>query len=78
MSLEELRKRVVTDRKVCGGMAVIRGTRIPIAIILDSLAANVPESEILAAYPHLTPEDIRAAIAYAAELSRETVWQLTG
>lgn len=69
-----LLERVSTDRRICGGMACIRGTRIPIAIILDSLAGGTPESEILDAYPSLKPEDIRASIAYAAELARETVW----
>lgn len=78
MSHEELLRRVSTDRGVCGGMACIKGTRIPVSIILDSLAAEHTEQEILEAYPSLKPEDIRAAIAYAAELARETVWRVAG
>jgi len=42
-----------------------------VSVILDNLASNVSEKEILESYPSLTHEDIRASIAYAAELSRE-------
>jgi uncharacterized protein (DUF433 family) len=42
-----------------------------VSVILDNLASNVSEKEILESYPSLTLEDIKAAIAYAAELSRE-------
>jgi uncharacterized protein (DUF433 family) len=42
-----------------------------VSVILDNLASDASEEEILQSYPSLTPEDIKAAIAYAAELSRE-------
>jgi uncharacterized protein (DUF433 family) len=42
-----------------------------VAVILDNVAAGTPRSEILASYPSLKPEDIDAAVAYAAELARE-------
>ena len=42
-----------------------------VSVILDNLAAGVSEEEILESYPSLTPLDIQAAIAYAAELTRE-------
>jgi uncharacterized protein (DUF433 family) len=44
-----------------------------VSVILDNLAAGVPVDEILASYPALTPEDVQAAIAYAAELTRERI-----
>lgn len=66
-----LLERISVDPQICHGTPCIRRTRIPVSIILDNLAAGVPEHEILAAYPSLKPEDIRAALAYAAELARE-------
>jgi uncharacterized protein (DUF433 family) len=44
-----------------------------VSVILDNLAAGIPDSEILRSYPSLSPEDIRGAIAYGAELARERV-----
>jgi len=61
----ELLNRVVADPKICGGKPCIRGTRIPIAIILASLAEGMSAEEIIEHYPHLSTEDIRAALAYA-------------
>jgi uncharacterized protein (DUF433 family) len=66
-----LLERISVDPQICHGTPCIRGTRIPVSIVLDNLAAGVPESEILAAYPSLHPDDMRAALAYAAELARE-------
>lgn len=77
-SREELLDRVTTDRNLCGGMACIKGTRIPIAIILDSLAGGMTEAEILQSYPTLKPGDVRAALAYAGEIVRENVWRVAG
>lgn len=65
------RDRVSVDPAVCHGKACIRGTRIPVSVILDNIAAGVPGAEILTAYPALQPEDLSAALAYAADLSRE-------
>jgi uncharacterized protein (DUF433 family) len=58
---------------VCHGKACIKGTRIMVSIILDNLAEGVSQEEILKSYPSLTPEDIQAAVAYAAELARERI-----
>jgi uncharacterized protein (DUF433 family) len=44
-----------------------------VSVILDNLAAGVPETEILKSYPTVSPEDIRAAVSYAAELVRERI-----
>jgi uncharacterized protein (DUF433 family) len=76
MERPELIARVTSDRGVCGGMACIRGTRIPVAVILDSLAEGATHQDILDDFPSLKPEDILAALAYGAELSREGVWRL--
>jgi len=65
------RDRITTDPLICHGKACIKGTRIMVSVILDNLADNLSEQEILKSYPSLTKEDIKAAISYAAELSRE-------
>jgi uncharacterized protein (DUF433 family) len=65
------RERITADPFVCHGKACIKGTRIMVSVILDNLAEGGREEEILKSYPSLVPDDINAAIAYAAELSRE-------
>ncbi len=65
--------RISIDPKVCGGKPCIKGTRIWVSLVLDFLAEGIREDEILADYPQLTPEDIRACIAYAAEIARERI-----
>jgi uncharacterized protein (DUF433 family) len=77
MTYADLLKRVTVDPKVCGGQPCIRGTRIYIAVILDGLAEGLTPEQIIDHYPQLTREDIRAALAYAAELSRENIWKVT-
>jgi uncharacterized protein (DUF433 family) len=76
MTHEELLARVSVDPNICGGKPCIRGTRIYIAIILDALAEGLTTAEVIDHYPSLEPDDIRAALAYAAELSRENVWKV--
>ena len=56
---------------VCGGEVCAIGTRIPITVILDSLADGSTKDEILRSYPSLKPAHIDAALAYAAELAHE-------
>jgi uncharacterized protein (DUF433 family) len=77
MRREELLARVTVDPKVCTGKPCIRGTRIYISIILDALAEGLTLDEIIDHYPSLTIDDIRAAVAYAAELTRENVWKIS-
>jgi uncharacterized protein (DUF433 family) len=67
------RERIVTNPQICHGRACIRGTRIMVSVVLDNLAAGLSLEEILKSYPSLTRQDIDAAIAYAAELARESV-----
>ncbi|MEA3350741.1 MAG: DUF433 domain-containing protein [Chloroflexota bacterium] len=66
-------KQISVDTKVCHGKACIQGTRVMVSVILDNLAGGVTRDEILNSYPSLTPEDIQAAVAYAAELTRERI-----
>ena len=66
-------ERISIDPNVCFGKACIRGTRIWVSLILDFLASGETAKEILVSYPQLTAEDIRAAIAYGAEVARERI-----
>ena len=76
MTYEELLGQVSVDPNVCGGKPCIRGTRIYIAIILDALAEGLTAEQVIDHCPSLKLGDIRAALAYAAELSRENVWKV--
>ena len=73
MNRQQLLKRISVDTNVCFGKPCIRGTRIWVSLLVDNIAEGIPESEILEAYPQLKSEDIRAALAYAAEMTRERV-----
>jgi uncharacterized protein (DUF433 family) len=64
---------ISVDPTVCHGKACIKGTRIMVSVILDNLAAGLTVNEILQSYPTLSEESIRAAVSYAAELTRERV-----
>ena len=55
------------------GAACFRGTRIPVSVVLDNLAAGASAATILDEYPTLKPQHIPAAIGYAAELARERI-----
>jgi uncharacterized protein (DUF433 family) len=61
---ECLLQRISIDPEVIVGKPVIRGTRIPVELIVRMLAQGLPESDILREYPRLQPEDIQAALAY--------------
>lgn len=65
--------RISVDPLICHGRVCIRGTRIMVSVILDNLAAGLSSKEIIQSYPSLTESDIQAAIAYAAELTRERI-----
>jgi len=62
-------ERITSDSKVCSGKPCIKGTRIPVHIILDLLAAGESYEGIKQAYPSLTDADIRACLSYAAVLA---------
>jgi uncharacterized protein (DUF433 family) len=68
MKNEDLLERITVDPKVMVGKPVIRGTRIPVVLILKMLGQGIPAEEILREYPRLEKADIEAAIAYAARV----------
>jgi uncharacterized protein (DUF433 family) len=63
--------RIVIDPLILDGKPVLKGTRIAAELLVELLAAGWSEREILDNYPQLTAEDIRACLAYAAEILRE-------
>ena len=67
------RKYIYSDIKVMMGKPVIVGTRIPVELVLEKIAAGETFEQILEAHPRLTNEAIRAAIAFAAEALRVDV-----
>jgi len=70
-----LLRRVVSDPKIMVGKPVIRGTRIPVEVIVRMVAQGMTAKDILADYPRLEPEDITAALHYAAAtLAHEDVY----
>ena len=65
--------RITVDPSKMGGVACIRGLRIPISTVVGMVAEGMSEQEILKAYPDLELEDVREALRYAAEALRERV-----
>ena len=61
------RARISIDPAIHHGDPCIRGTRVPVAVIAGSIADGDTPQQIIEAYPQLTPEDIRAALRFAAE-----------
>jgi uncharacterized protein (DUF433 family) len=64
------------DPAIVHGQARIRGTRIPVTVVLDSLAAGLSEAELRGQYPSLPPGTVRAALTYAALLARDELYPL--
>ncbi len=68
--MADFNERVVVDPEIMLGKPVIKGTRVPVYLILDLLAAGRSFSQIIDDYPELTEEDIKAAIEYASYVTR--------
>lgn len=64
----DLTERIEVNPKILGGKPVVKGTRIPVYLILELLSAGYDFKRILKAYPCLTEEDIKAAVDYAAQI----------
>jgi uncharacterized protein (DUF433 family) len=60
----ELLERISIDPEIMVGKPVVRGTRVPVELVLGFLAARPDLGELLAAYPHLTIDDVKACLAY--------------
>lgn len=69
---EPWRQRVVCDPDLLGGEPCIRGTRIPVSLIVASLA-DMPLQDLMLAYPQLSQEDVQAALRYAAEAAHNSL-----
>ncbi len=68
MIKKEILERISSDPAICHGKPCVKGTRIPIYLIVSMIAEGVGKAAILKDYPSLTMEDIQAAIGYAAAL----------
>lgn len=69
--------RVAVDPEICHGPACIRGTRVPVTVILDNLAEGETPESIATGY-HITPGDVQAALQYGADLARERIILVRG
>ncbi len=67
---------IVSDPGVLHGQVRLRGTRVPISVILDCLATGMSEADVVADYPSVTVDGIRAAAAYGALLARDEILPL--
>jgi uncharacterized protein (DUF433 family) len=65
--------RITFDPQIMGGRACIRGTRVPVSVIVKQMAHGASREEVLADYPTLESQDIQQALEYAAWLSQEEV-----
>lgn len=66
-------EHISVNPAVLHGKACIRGTRIPVSVVLANLAEGLTPEQIIQSYPSLTPVAIQAALAYAADLAEERV-----
>jgi uncharacterized protein (DUF433 family) len=67
-------ERITANPQILGGKPIIRGTRISVEFILELLASDVSEDEILEDYPHLTKDDIRACLKFAAQSCKNEIY----
>lgn len=75
MTDEELRQHIEINPAVLVGKPVIRGTRLSVEFVVRLVAQGIPNEEIIEQYPHLQPDDIKAALMYAARvLAHEEVF----
>ena len=65
--------RIAVDPVICGGRPIVEGTRLRVTDILEMLAGGTDEAEILADFPYVKAEDIRACLAYAASVADHPV-----
>ena len=66
--------RITANSKILGGKPTIQGTRLSVEFILDLLASDVSEKEILDDYPHLIKDDIHACLKYAARSCKNEIY----
>lgn len=73
MTHEQLLDRITVDPAICHGKPCIRGHRIWVSLVVDLLADGMTIEQVIKQYPGLEPDDIRACMAYAAEMTRERI-----
>ena len=71
MTRHSLEKRISSDPKICGGKPCIKGSRVPVHIILEALATGMSFEEVIKEFRPISLEDIQACIYYAALLADE-------
>ena len=68
---------IVSNPQILGGKPCVRGTRLSVEFLLELAASGATQEQILAQYPHLTPDGLAAAFRYAADvLKGEQTWEL--
>lgn len=70
MTNDRLLSRITVDPRICHGKPCVRGLRYPVDFLLDLQSSGMTVEQILADYPDLEADDLRAACAYGARLSR--------
>ncbi len=76
MQNQEIFQRILSDPDICHGKPCVKGTRIPVYLIVSLVAEGESVESIIEDYPSLTPEDIKAAISYAAKLCEYEAYAL--
>jgi uncharacterized protein (DUF433 family) len=64
-------KRIALDPKILGGRPVVKGTRVPVYLVVELLASGMTEANVLKEYPGLHRDDVRASLEYASKVLRE-------
>lgn len=77
MTADQLLDRISIDSEVCHGQPCIRGTRVLVTVVLDSMAAGMSADEIVEHLPTLAVEDVYAAAAYRAWLAKQEIHTLS-
>jgi len=77
MKTQHYTQRIIVDPKILAGKPVIKGTRVPVELVLKRLSQDLDMRTIFEAYPHLTEEDVKACFAYAeAVIEGESVYPI--
>jgi len=71
--MEELLDRIVVDPNILAGKPVIKGTRIPVYLIVELIATGMNTKNLLKEYPELKEDDIKAALLYASKLLEKEI-----
>jgi uncharacterized protein (DUF433 family) len=75
----EWHEHIHSDPEILGGKPIVRGTRLSVELLLGLFANGWTQEQVLESYPHLTPEDLRAIFAFAAEIaSEQRIFEIPG